>query len=284
LPDRINIESRVQRLVSALEARDISTILAGLSPGGIIVWPNFQGQGRGEWRAVLEQYLATWRAVRFNLRHLLIDASEQVAALEWVCRYEDGNREGCQEVLGGTVLQFDAAGLLGYCRTYLDPVRGRSLSSFDAAWPDPGWTPHPNPGPPPNRAFAEQLIQANARAWSSHDVAQLSQVIHDDICICPPWDYQVGRANVERGAQIYFDHYQDTQVTPKRIVFDPTQPYFGVCEQTFACTNPETGQRGQDADFAFFEIAQGRLRYWRTYFDTAKSVQVIEKTAGFLSQ
>jgi hypothetical protein len=284
LSDRINVESRVQRLVSALEARDISTVLAGLSPEGTFIWPNFEWRGRGEWRAALEQYLATWRAVKLSLRHLLIDASHQTAALEWVCRYADGNKEGCQEVLGGTVLQFDEKGLLGYCRTYLDPVRSRSLSSFDAPWPDPGWTPHPNPGPPPGRAFAEQLIQANARAWSSHDVAQLSGVIHDEICICPPWDYRVGRANVERGAQIYFDQYQDTQVTPKRIVFDPTQPYFGVCEQAFACTNPDTGQRGEDADFAFFEIAQGKLRYWRTYFDTARSVQVIEKTAGFLSQ
>jgi hypothetical protein len=128
----------------------------------------------------------------------------------------------------------------------------------------------------------EALVRANARAWSSHSLDRLGQVIHDEICVCPPWDYQLGRQNVERGARIYFTHYQDTQVTPTRIVNDPDQPYFGVCEQTFACTNPETGRRGADADFAFFEIAQGKLRYWRTYFDTSQSVQVIEKTAGFL--
>ncbi len=38
-----------------------------------------------------------------------------------------------------------------------------------------------------------------------------------------------------------------------------------------------------DYDFVFFEIAGGKLRYWRTYFDTSRSAQVVEKTVGFFT-
>jgi hypothetical protein len=115
-------------------------------------------------------------------------------------------------------------------------------------------------------------------------VTQLQAAIHDEIVLQPPWDYVVGQAALVAGANVYFANYTDTRVTLHRLILDPTQPHFGVCEQTFACANPDTGRRGEDHDFAFFEIAQGKLRYWRTYFDTTRSVQVVEKTFGFLRQ
>jgi hypothetical protein len=91
--------------------------------------------------------------------------------------------------------------------------------------------------------------------------------------LCPPWSYRQGKEEVEAVAHYHFANFLDTRVTTQRIIFDESQPYFGVCQQTFACTNPKTGQRGQDADFAFYEICQGKLRYWRNYFDTSRSIQ-----------
>jgi hypothetical protein len=282
--DRATLEAQLQRYKVALEARDVATLSAGLHPEIRFVWPGLQLQGRAQVQTTLQRYLANRKAVRLYLRQLLIDDSYAMAAVEWVYRYADSEESAAQEVLGGVVLQFDEQGLITYGRVYLDPVRSRKISGLNEPWPEAGWSPSQNPGPPPGRAFIEQLIKANARAWASHEVGQLRPIMHDEICLCPPWDYRLGRQSAERGAQVYFDHYRDTHVTPHRFIIDSTQPYFGVCEQTFACTNPETGQRGADHDFAFFEIAQGKLRYWRTYFDTGKSVQVIEKTAGFLEQ
>lgn len=282
--ERTVIEAWVQRQAAALEAKDATTIGAGLRPDICFVWLATQWTGRNQAQAAIERYLAGCQSVRFHLRRLLVDAAHQTAAAEWVCRYIDQATNACREILGATVLDFDQNGLLSHGRTYLDPVRSGVVSGLKAPWPDEGWLPSQNPGPPPSRAFAEALIHANARAWSSHDLDHLNEVIHDEICICPPWDYQQGRAAVQKGAQIYFANYRDTQVTPRRFIIDPTQPYFGACEQTFACTNPDTGRRGEDHDFAFFEIAGDRLRFWRTYFDTSHSVQTVEKTAGFVQR
>ena len=281
--ERTLIEAWIRRRRAALEALDLSAFGAGLHPQVSFTWGSHQWKKAEHLLNALKSYHTAWRSIRLYLRHILIDEAQALAAIEWVGRTADNDNK-INQILGGTVLQFNEAGLLTHCRTYLDPIRSRTVTALHKPWPEAGWTPSQDPGPPPTRLEAEQVVQANAQAWSSHDVSCINQVIHDEICICPPWDYQVGRASVEKGAQTYFNNYTDTQVTPHRLIFDPTQPYFGVCEQTFACTNPETGQRGADADFAFFEIAQGKLRYWRTYFDTSQSVQVIEKTAGYFQE
>jgi hypothetical protein len=233
-------------------------------------------------KTALESYLAECSALRLHLRRLLIDPTQQVAAVEWVGRYSQPGQDGRLEILGGTVLDFSDDGLIARWRTYLDPVRRRTLTNLDAPLPDEGWSPRPDPSPPLSRTAMEQVIYAYGQGWSNHNVTQLSAVIHEEMVVQPPWDYVVGRAAIEAGAQVYFANYVDTCVTPHRLILDSTQPHFGVCEQTFACTNPDTGQRGEDHDFAFFEIAQGKLRYWRTYFDTTHSAQIVEKTIGYL--
>ena len=282
--DRSIIENWVHQHLAAWEVGNVITISATLHPEVAFVLPILRGAGRASAQVALEHHLDGGPSLRLHVRRLLIDPVQRVAAIEWVCRYARPGENGCQELLGGTTLDFDSAGLIWRWRTYLDPVRRRTLSDLEAPLPDEGWSPCPDPGPPPTPSTAQQIIHSYAQAWSNHDLAQLHAAVHDEICIQPPWDYVMGRAALETGAGIYFANYTDTRVTPHRLILDPTQPHFGVCEQTFACTNPDTGQRGEDHDFAFFEIAQGKLRYWRTYFDTTRSAQTVEKTVGFVSQ
>lgn len=281
-PDRSLIENWVRRHVVAWESRDSLTISGTLHPQVDFALPTIQGVGHDQARAALEVWLSRCQILHFHLRRLLIDVTRRVAAIEWIGRYAQPGQVGYREILGGTMLDFDRAGLVRRWRTYLDSIRRRSSLDLNAPLPDEGWLPSSNPGPPPTPAWLEQFMHSYAQAWSNHNQTQLGALIHDEICVQPPWDYLVGRAAFELGAQVYFDNYTNTLVTLQRLILDPTQPYFGVCEQTFACTNPDTGQRGEDQDFAFFEIAQAKLRYWRTYFDTTRSVQVVEKTAGAL--
>ncbi|MCL4300151.1 MAG: nuclear transport factor 2 family protein [Anaerolineae bacterium] len=280
--DRATIENWVNRHLAAWETRDALAIGETLHPDIQFVLPTINWQERGWVQTALKSYLADCSALRLHLRHLLIDPTQRVAAVEWVGRYTRPAQDGCQEILGGTVLDFTDDGLIVRWRTYLDPVRQRTVADLEAPWPDEGWSPCPEPGPPLSRTAVEGVIYAYGQGWSKHNVAQLSVVIHEEMVVQPPWDYVVGRAAIEAGAQVYFANYVDTCVTPHRLILDSTQPHVGVCEQTFACTNPDTGQRGEDHDFAFFEIAQGKLRYWRTYFDTTHSAQVVEKTIGYL--
>lgn len=279
--DRSTIESWVRQHMAAWEASDASAIADTLHPDVEFIWPVSHGQGCREAQAVLETRLAEFQSLRLHLRRLLIDPAQQVAAVEWISRYIQPDKTNYQEIMGGTVLDFDQAGLIHRWRTYLDPVRRRTLAHSADPLPDEGWSPCPDPGPSLSPAAVEGVILAYAQSWSNHNVAELSAVIHDEMIVQPPWDYVAGQTAIEAGARVYFANYTDTRVTPHRLILDPTQPYFGVCEQTFACTNPETGQRGEDHDFAFFEIAAGKLRYWRTYFDTSRSAQVVEKTVGF---
>jgi hypothetical protein len=283
-PDRSLIENWVRRHLAAWEAKDALALSGTLHPEADFALPTLQGVGRSQAQAALKSWLARWQTLRFHLRRMLIDPAQRVAAVEWVGRFTPPNESNCQEIMGGTVLDFDHDGLIFRWRTYLDPVRRRALPTLDAPLPAEGWSPCPDPGPPLPQATVEQIIRAYGQGWSNHNVAQLQAAIHDEIVLQPPWDYVVGRAALVAGAGVYFANYTDTCVTPHRFILDPSQPHFGVCEQTFACTNPDTGQRGEDHDFAFFEIAQGKLRYWRTYFDTTRSVQVVEKTFGFLRQ
>jgi ketosteroid isomerase-like protein len=282
--ERTTLEKWVKQHLAAWEAGDVLAISAMLHPEIQFTLPAINWQGHGLVQRALERYLTHYSLIRFHLRRLLVDPMQQVAAVEWIGRFARSGENGCEEFLGGTVLDFDPAGLIVCWRTYLDPVRRRMLDTPAAPLPGEGWLPYPDPGPPLPRAAIEQFIQAYAQAWSNHDLAQINRVIHAEIVVQPPWDYIVGPAAFEAGARTYFANYTETCVTPHRLILDATQPYFGVCEQTFACTNPDTGQRGEDHDFAFFEMAQGKLRYWRTYFDTTRSAQVIEKTLGFLRQ
>lgn len=278
--NRSAIEAWVGQHIAAWEARDAPAISVMLQPTANFMLPAFQRQGQASIQAALSEQLAGWQTLRIHIRRLLVDVDQQVAAVEWIGR---GIKDSaCEEILGGTVLDFDSNSLVRRWRTYLDPVRRRSLPRLDAPLPNEGWSPSTNPGPPLSRTAVEQFIRTYGQTWSSHDVSQISSFVHDEIVLQPPWDYAAGRTTFEAGVRVYFANYADTQVTPHRLILDPSQPHFGVCEQTFACTNPDTGQRGEDHDFAFFELAQGKLRYWRTYFDTSRSAQVVEKTIGYL--
>lgn len=271
--DRDDIKTWVQRHIASLAARDIPSFMAGIHADINVIWPRAAWAGWDQVQAALTQQLNKMETIRFYLRRLLIDVQQSVAAIEWVCRYVDQPTNICYEFLGGAALDFTGEGQLYRCQIHLDFDRSGVVSALEAPWPQEQWSPGVDPGPPPSRTQSEQFLHTYAGAWSNNDAETIGQLLHDDVYLCPPWAYREGKEEVEAVAHYHFANFLDTRVTPQRIIFDESQPYFGVCQQTFACTNPKTGQRGQDADFAFFEICQGKLRYWRNYFDTGRSIQ-----------
>jgi hypothetical protein len=272
-PNRDHIKTWVQQPIVVLEARDISSFMAGIHSDIKVIWPRAEWTGWNQVQACLEKHFNETQIIRLYLRRLLIDIEQSVAALEWVCRYVDQNINVCHEFLGGTALDFNSDGQLYRCQIHLDFDRSGVVSALETPWPQEQWSPCQDPGPAPSRAQSGQLLHAYAEAWSSGDVERVGQLLHDNVYLCPPWSYREGKEQVAAGARYHFANFLDTQVTPRRIIFDERQPYFGVCQQTFACTNPKTNQRGEDSDFAFFEICAGKLRYWRNYFDTGRSIQ-----------
>ena len=272
-PDHDRIKTRVHQHIATLETRDISSFMAGIHSDIKVIWPRAEWTGWNQVQVHLEKHINEMQTVRFYLRRLLIDVQQSVVALEWICRYVDVNTNQCYEFLGGAALDFNSDGQLYRCQIHLDFDRSGIISALENPWPQEQWSPCQDPGPTPIRAQSEELLRAYAKAWSRGDVESIGQLLHDNVYLCPPWSYREGKEEVVAVARYHFAHFLDTQVTPRRIIFDESQPYFGVSQQTFACTNPKTNQRGEDSDFVFFEICQGKLRYWRNYFDTGRSIQ-----------
>ncbi len=272
-PDRGALRQTVHRLARALEAQDLPALEAALDPDLAFSLPHRRLRGRGPAMAFLAERIGDWSQVRFHIRRLLVDGEAPVAAFEWVLRAQQADLEGAVERLGGTVLDFGPDGRILQAATYLDEERSGPIPSLDVPWPQEPWRPCPEPGPPLPRAEMEALVHTLARAWNESDISLIQAIVHDQVDLSPPWTYLAGREAVLAMSRTYMANHRDTRVTPHRFIIDPDHPHWGVCQQTFACTNIATGRRGEDHDYAFFAVCQGKLHYWRTYFDTAQSVQ-----------
>ena len=271
--DRTTIERWLQEHIAAIETGNLSALMTEIDPRLQIALPRETYKGQEQSKTFLIDTRERWEAVRIYVRRLLIDCQQSVAAVEWVCRGVEKETGICHQLLGAAALDFTADGRLTRCKIYLDQDRSGEISDLDAPWPTERWSPCTHAGTPPTRSQSERLLHAHAAAWSSGDAEQVGNLLHDEVHLCPPWTYREGKEQVKAIARYHFDTFDDTEVTPRRIIYDESQPTLGICQQTFACTNPKTGLRGTDSDFALFEICQGKVRYWRNYFDTARSVQ-----------
>ncbi len=267
------LRERVRQWAAHLEARTIPALVSALAPGVVLSLPRLRLEGREPVRTLLAERIGSWSQVRFHIRRLLVDGEAPVAAFEWVLRAQQADLEGAVERLGATVLDFGPDGRILRVATYLDEERSGPVPSLDAPWPQEPWRPCPEPGPPLPRAEMEALVHTLARAWNESDISLIQAIVHDQVHLSPPWTYLAGREAVLAMSRTYMANHRDTRVTPHRFIIDPDHPHWGVCQQTFACTHIATGRRGEDHDYAFFAVCQGKLHYWRTYFDTAQSVQ-----------
>ncbi len=272
-PDRAALREAVYRLVAHLEAQDLPALAAALTQDVAFSLPHLRLAGREAVLAFLAERTGDWSQVRFHVRRLLADGESPVVALEWVLRVRQADSREVAQHLGGTVLDFAPDGRILGAATYLDQERSGPVERLDAPWPQEPWRPCPEPGPPLSRTQMEALVHTLARAWAESDLSLIDAIVHDQVHLSPPWTYLAGREAVLSMSRTYMANHRDTVVTPHRFIIDPDHPHWGVCQQTFACTNVVTGRRGEDHDYAFFAVCQGKLHYWRTYFDTAQSVQ-----------
>ena len=272
-PDRAALRAAVHRLAAHLEAQDLPALVAALAPDVAFSLPHLRLAGQEAVQAFLAERTGDWSQVRFHVYRLLVDGEAPVAAFEWVLRTRRAGSGEVTQHLGGTVLDFGPDGRILQAATYLDQERSGPVEDMDAPWPQEPWRPCPEPGPPLSRQDMEALVHTLARAWAESDPALIDAIVHDQVHLSPPWTYLAGREAVLSMSRTYMANHRDTVVTPHRFIIDPDHPHWGVCQQTFACTNLATGRRGEDHDYAFFAVCQGKLHYWRTYFDTAQSVQ-----------
>lgn len=265
------IEEWFYNHVSSLEARDPELLCVGMAEDVKGLFPQNRWQGRADVQNALAAWLAQNGQVRLRAKRLLVDEAHRTAAVEWVLRTAPDTGAPAQQLLGIAVLDFDGACRLQACHVRWDGLRSGAIPHLHAPWPTEQWVA--GHGHPATRRQVESAAHGLAAAWNSRQRQPFLALIHDEVHLCPPWDYRIGPIGFMTIVDHHFAAYRDTCVTVERVIYDESQPTFAVVMQQFACTNAATGQRGVDADIAFMEVIDGRLRYWRNYFDAAASVQ-----------
>jgi len=200
--------------------------------------------------------------IRTNLHGAKLYEERQVAWIVSVAPIMDGS--DCMKITNWHV--------------WTDPVWHVTLNSLETPLPHEVWKPSKTGKSPRSRDEIASLIIRKIKAFSRESIPDWEKCVHDDVIVHPPWDTLIGLDASKKATHVYFENYKHTKITPLHLMYDETQPNFAVYQQIFKTTNKATGEEGEDRDFVFLEVVDGKIRYWRTYFDTNSSAQKSEST------
>jgi uncharacterized protein (TIGR02246 family) len=109
------------------------------------------------------------------------------------------------------------------------------------------------------------LIEQAKTAWVARDADALAQLFLPDGELIVPGQRWQGQARIREGISNFSQHYMDVSITIQRIILDGNQ---AAVEWHYEDTEKATGQRNRVDDVIVIEIKDGRISYWREYFDT----------------
>lgn len=264
----------LQDLITRCEERDLSAIELLLSDDVEYSAHKKTWKGKKQVMEALQNELNREEIYIFKKREV-IDSQQLYFAMEAVIRYKEGGtpRIGYQERQIAWILIVDQDLNITNWMAWMDPIWQVYIRSLETPLPTETWQPSCDPGSPLTREQITDLIKTKVHAYTNEDLVEWGKTVHDEVIIHPPWDNLLGHDCCEKAVDVYFKNYKDTIITPLRLLFDETKPSFVVYQQIFQTTNKTTGKQGKDVDFVFIEVAQEKIRYWRTYFDTDQSVQ-----------
>jgi uncharacterized protein (TIGR02246 family) len=112
------------------------------------------------------------------------------------------------------------------------------------------------------------FLQARARAWESGDLEAIAAGYAPDAVLIAPGGIRLeGSEALRENNGRYFADYTDIRVNLTRVVLDGDE---GVLEWTWSETRRADGQRRSVDDTIVFVLRDGKIAYWREYFDTAE--------------
>lgn len=110
------------------------------------------------------------------------------------------------------------------------------------------------------------LIERQARAWEQADLdAIVAEFAADALFVSPGGRWQ-GPAAIRSAAAAFFAGVSAVQVTITRVMLAGNQ---GAVEWTWREKRRSDGQFHTAEDAIIFELSDGKIVYWREYFDTA---------------
>jgi uncharacterized protein (TIGR02246 family) len=111
------------------------------------------------------------------------------------------------------------------------------------------------------------LVERQARAWEAADLDAIpADFAPDGVFISPGGRWQ-GPSAIREAATGFFAHAHEVQIRVKRVLVMGDQ---GAAEWHWRETRRATGTQHSADDAVIFELRDGKIIYWREYFDTAQ--------------
>ena len=112
---------------------------------------------------------------------------------------------------------------------------------------------------------SQALVERQAEAWRTGNVSLIvSDFAPDAVFIAAGFEFE-GLKAIEKAARDYFQQFENTRVTIKRIVLSDLQ---GAVEWDWSDRNKKTGKISQAEDAIIFELREdGKIIYWREYIE-----------------
>ncbi len=109
------------------------------------------------------------------------------------------------------------------------------------------------------------LIEQAKDAWVARNADALAQLFAPDGELIVPGQRWRGQARIREEISKFAQQYTDVSIEIRRVVVDGNQ---AAVEWHYQDTEKATGKCNQADDAIVLEVKDGRLSYWREYFDT----------------
>jgi uncharacterized protein (TIGR02246 family) len=116
------------------------------------------------------------------------------------------------------------------------------------------------------RDDVHRFILRRISAWRDEDLAAIMADYADDIVHVSPFGKRVGVADMRAANARYLAEYTAFEVQLHRLIVDGDE---GALEWTWSETRRADGLRRSAEDAIVFVLRDGKISYWREYFDPA---------------
>jgi len=112
------------------------------------------------------------------------------------------------------------------------------------------------------------LVERQARAWEQEDYPAITADFAPDGLFISPGGRWQGPQEIKRAARLFFSVSHHVKIRITRVLWDGE--HHGAAEWTWQETRREDDKilRAEDA-IIFVLNSEGKITYWREYFDTA---------------
>lgn len=107
-------------------------------------------------------------------------------------------------------------------------------------------------------------IELARNAWIARDADALAELFTEDGALIVPGQRWQGQARIRSEIAKFARDYTDVSITIDRIIIDGDR---AAVEWHYEDTQKATGKRNQSDDAIVLEVQNGRISYWREYFD-----------------